>query len=63
MAVPPVATVYHLYCPFVPPAAVNVKVFPAQALTPVVVGGVVVVKVAVTCVRTLSHVPLFIETK
>ena len=63
MAVPPVDTVYHLYCPFAPPEAVKVNVFPAHALAPVVVGGGEVDMVADTCVRALSHVPLFIETK
>ena len=64
MAVPPVATEYHRYCPFVPPEALRLMDEGPQAAAGVVVGaegnGVMV---AVTGVRAPSQVPLFIETK
>ena len=63
MAVPPEATVYHRYWPFVPPAAVSVRVAALHEEAPVVVGalgGVLIVPV--TAVRVLSHVPLLMET-
>ena len=55
MGVPPVAVLYHLYWPLLPPEAVSVKVLPGQLLTPVPVGGAVFVIVAITGVRVLSH--------
>ena len=62
-ALPPVADAYHLYCPFVPPDAVSVTAVEAQPLAPVAVGldgGVFIV--AITTVRVLSQLPLFIAT-
>ena len=62
-AVPPEATVYHLYCPFVPPIALKVTLPGKHDSPPVVVGAVGnVLMVAVTGVRALSQVPLFIAT-
>ena len=62
-AVPPDATVYHLYCPFVPPIALKVTLPGKQDSAPVVVGAVGnVLIVATTGVRALSHVPLLIAT-
>jgi len=61
--VPPVAAVYQMYCPFVPPDAVNVTEEFIQPAALVVVGaegrGLIV---AVTGVRVLSHVPLVMLT-
>ena len=63
MAVPPDETVYHLYCPALPPAAVNTTLAGLQPEAPVVVGAAgIVLIVATTSVRVLSHVPLSIET-
>ncbi len=63
MAVPPVGTVYQRYCPALPPEAVTVTDDVPQALPPVVVGAVgIVLTVATTDVRALSHKPLLMET-
>ena len=63
MAVPPVGTVYQRYCPAAPPAAESVTVPVPHRAPPVVVGAVgSVLIVAVTGVRALSQVPLFIAT-
>ena len=63
MAVPPVGTVYHLYCPAVPPAAESVTVPVPHRLFPVVVGEVGIgLMVAITIVRALSQVPLLMAT-
>ena len=40
IAVPPVAAMYHRYCPLVPPEALSVILAGGQALPPVVVGNV-----------------------
>jgi hypothetical protein len=62
-AVPPEETVYHRYCPLVPPDAFNVREPIPHRLTAEVVGAVgVVLMVAVTAVRELSHIPLLMET-
>lgn len=63
IAVPPVATVYQLYWPLVPPEAVSVIVTDGQPLAPVAVGAGVMTSVAVTGVLALSHVPLLMATK
>ena len=63
MAVPPVGTVYHRYCPAAPPAAVSVTVPVPHRAAAVVVGAAgIVLTVAVTAVRVLSQIPLFIAT-
>ena len=49
MAVPPVATVYHRYCPAVPPAPLSVRLAATQEAFPVVVG---VVGFALTVIVT-----------
>ena len=63
MAVPPVATEYHRYCPFVPPKAFSVMDEGPHAAADVVVGaegnGIMD---AVAEERALSHVPLLTET-
>lgn len=63
MAVPPVATLYHLYCPATPPAALNVRLAAMQDELPVVVGaeGIVLI-VATTALRAPSHEPLLMDT-
>ena len=63
MAVPPVATVYHLYWPLVPPDAVSVTAPVPHDELPVVVGAVVELIVATTGVLALSQVPLLRDTK
>lgn len=61
--VPPVDTVYHLYCPADPPDAVNVMDVPEQPDPPVVTGAEGVVRMdAVTAVRLLSQPLLFNAT-
>ncbi|MBN8651008.1 MAG: hypothetical protein J0L67_06260 [Cytophagales bacterium] len=63
MAVPPVASVYHLYCPAAPPAAVSVTLAARHDSAPVVVGalgGILIV--AVTVVRVPSQNPLLMAT-
>ena len=61
IAVPPVGTVYHLYCPALPPAALSATVPFPHRLFPVVVGaGGVVFMVAIAGVLVLSQVPLLI---
>ena len=63
MAVPPVGTVYQRYCPAAPPAAESVTVPLPHRAALVVVGAVgIVFMVAVTAVRVLSQMPLFIAT-
>ena len=63
MDVPPVGTVYHLYCPAAAPAALNVNAADPHEDAPVVVGGVGErLIVAITGVRALSQVPSLIET-
>ena len=63
MAVPPVATLYHLYCPAIPPAALSVRLAAAQDEFPVVVGAVGnVLTVAMTADRGPSQVPLLMLT-
>ena len=64
IAVPLVGTVYHRYCPAVPPEAFNVKDDVPQAEAPVAPGveeGEFIW--ASTEVRGLSQVPLLMETK
>ena len=63
IAVPPVATVYQRYCPFVPPAAESVIAPAPQVLLPIVVGAVgIKLIMAFTGVLMLSQVPLSMET-
>ena len=63
MAVPPVGTVYHRYCPALPPEALNVTAEGPQAALPVVDGAEgMVLMVATTMVLLLSQVPLLILT-
>ena len=63
MAVPPVGTVYHRYCPAAPPAAESVTAPVPQRAALVVVGAAgIVLMVAVTAVRVLSQVPLLMAT-
>lgn len=64
MAVPPVATEYHRYWPFVPPEAVNTNDPAVQIEPPNVVGAEMPdeVIVATTGMRTLSHTPSFKAT-
>ncbi len=63
MAVPPVATVYHRYCPGVPPAAVRVIELVPQEELLVVVGAMGNVRMlAVTALRVPSQPPLLIRT-
>jgi hypothetical protein len=65
MAVPPDATVYQRYCPFVPPDAFRVtEALGKHALAPVVVGAAGnELMVAVTDVRVLSQLLTVNETK
>jgi len=64
IAVPPVATVYHRYCPLVPPDALRIIVDGEQPDAPVVMGAVGTgLMVAITEVRVLSQLPLLMETK
>ena len=59
MAVPPVTTEYHRYCPLVPPAALKLNMVPEHPEVLVIVGGVGnEVIVAVIKVRVLSQKPL-----
>jgi hypothetical protein len=63
IAVPPVGTVYHLYCPATPPNALSVMAADPQEEFPDVLGAVgIVLIVAVTDVLALSHVPLLMLT-
>ncbi len=58
------AAVYHLYCPALPPLAVNVTADDPHAEAPVTVGAVGTPPiVAVTDVLVLSQVPLLIDTR
>lgn len=64
IAVPPVATVYHRYCPLLPPDALKIIDDGPQAAADVAVGAVGNgMMVAVTEVRAPSQVPLSMETK
>ena len=57
IAVPPVATVYHLYCPLVPPDADSVITEFEQPEAPVVVGALgMLLTIAATATRLLSQV-------
>ena len=63
MAVPPIGSVYQRYWPAEAPVAVSVTLEFPQADAPVVPGGPgIVLMVAVTMVRLLSQVPLFMAT-
>ena len=59
MAVPPVATVYHRYWPFVPPEAFTVTVPLPHTDEGVTPGLSAVVIVAMTGTRTLSQTASF----
>ena len=62
-AVPPLAAVYHRYSPFVPPEALSVSEDELQDAAPVETGATgVLLMVAITGDRRLSHVPLLIAT-
>ena len=59
IAVPPVAKVYHRYCPAAAPVAERVILDPPHEELPVVAGAAGgVLMVAITAVRVLSQVPL-----
>ena len=61
IAVPPVASVYHLYWPAAPPAATSVNETGPHKELPDTVGALGgMLTVAITGVRVLSQVPLLI---
>ena len=63
MEIPPVAALYHRYCPTDPPDADKITEEDTQPVAAVVtgaIGGVLIV--AITDERTLSHMPSLIET-
>ena len=63
LAIPPLSTSYHLYCPSVPPAAVNTAVPSAHTVTSDAEGGAnAALSVAVTGTLSLSQEPLLIAT-
>ena len=63
IAVPPVDTAYHRYCPLVPPDALSVRDAVPQLEAPVAVGAVGGVLIcAITEVLVLSQVPLLMAT-
>jgi len=63
IAVPPVATVYHLYCPLVPPEALSVREATPHDDAPVIEGEAgSAVMVAATATRALSQDPIKMET-
>ena len=63
IAVPPVGTVYHLYCPELPPEALTVTAEGPQATLLVVDGAAgIELMVATASVLVLSQVPLLMLT-
>ncbi|MBN8651007.1 MAG: hypothetical protein J0L67_06255 [Cytophagales bacterium] len=63
MAVPPVGTVYQRYCPATAPEALSTTVPVPQRVAPVPPGAPgIMLMVAITDVRILSHVPLLMAT-
>jgi hypothetical protein len=63
IAVPPVETVYHRYCPALPPEALSMTAEEPHAEAPVVEGAAgMVLIVAMTEVLALSQNPLFRAT-
>lgn len=62
--VPPLAAVYHLYCPFVPPLATIEMLVPLQPLLLIALGAAGgVLTIASICVRLLSQLVAMSKTE